>query len=109
VAKACRAKEKVKKATKEAKCQMEQAERTRKKAEKRKRLPISVKHNPATLLLLPDSITPNVLQKLQNMPEANPHELGIKRHLAFPSGVLLVTCGSATQAEELRGLQGWHP
>jgi len=88
----------------EAKRKTEQAERTRKMAEKQKCLPISVKHNPAILLLLPDSVTPNGLQKLQNMPEANPCQLGIKRHIAFPSGALLVTCSSATQAEQLRSI-----
>ena len=103
-AKERKAKDKTENATEEAKRKTEQAERSKKKAEKRKRLPTSIKHNPATLLLLPDSVTPNVLQKLQNMPEANPRQLGIKRHVAFPSGALLVTCGSATQAEQLRGI-----
>lgn len=82
------------------------AERERKKAEKKKRLPSSVKHNPATLLLLPDKDTPNVLQKLQNMPQADPRQLGIKRHVVFPSGALLVTCGSAEQASQLRNITG---
>jgi len=88
----------------EASSEKVKAEREKKKREKRKRLPTSIKHNPATILLLPDSSTPNVLQKLQNLPEADPRQLGVKRHVVFPSGALLVTCQSATQAEQLRGI-----
>ena len=70
--------------------------------EKRKRLPSSIKHDPSTLLLLPNDSTPNVLQRLQNMPEVDPQGLGIKRHVPFPSGALLVSCSSAAQAEQIR-------
>ena len=90
-----------KKKEKEEREKME-AEQKRKKDKKRKCLPSSIKHDPSTLLLLPNDTTPNVLQKLQNMPEVDPRGLGIKRHIPFPSGALLVTCGTTAQAEQLR-------
>lgn len=66
------------------------------------RLPTSKRMNPATVLLLPSQETPNVLQKLQNTKEADPRVLGIKRHVPFASGALLVTCGSQEHATKLR-------
>ena len=45
-----------------------------------------------------------MLQKLQNVPEADPRALGIKRHVPFPSGALLVTCRTTAQAEQLRSV-----
>jgi len=66
------------------------------------RLPSTRKARPATLILLPNNEIPNVLQKLQNLPAANPRTLGIKRHVPFSSGALLVTCGSEEQANHLR-------
>lgn len=66
---------------------------------KRRLRPAKVKPN--TLLLLPNEGTPNVLQRLQNMPEADPQKLGVKRHVQFPSGAVLVACNTQEQAAEL--------
>jgi len=72
------------------------AEKEKRKVEKCKRLPTSIRQDPATILLLPNNATPNVLQRLQNMPEADLQQLGIKRYVVFPSGALLVKCNSQT-------------
>lgn len=75
-----------------------------KRKEHRPRLPRTSRENPAAVLLLPNSSTPNVLQKLQNMREADPRELGVKRHIPFASGALLVTCETQEQANKLRAI-----
>ena len=62
------------------------------------------KLNPATVLLLPNADCPSALQKLQNLPEADPRTLGIKRHVQFPSRALLVTCEQVEQADKLRSI-----
>ena len=73
-------------------------------ASKRQKLPISMKEDPKTILLLPSKEAPIVVQKLQNSPEADPRKLGIRRHVQFPSGAALVTCSSENQANELRNI-----
>lgn len=60
------------------------------------------KMDPKTLLLLPNGETLNVLQRIQNLAEADPRKLGVKRVTQFPSGAALITCGGAQQAEMLR-------
>lgn len=75
---------------------------TPKKTAARTKLPASKKLDSKTILLLPSQENPNVLQKLQNIPEADPVKLGVKRHVPFPSGAVLVTCASVEQVNSLR-------
>ena len=72
------------------------------KKEKRKKLPKVRRADPATILLLPNKENPDVLQRLQNMLEADPRSLGVKRHIQFPSGAVLVRCSNEEEANKLR-------
>ena len=68
---------------------------------KPKKLSKTKKMDPCTILLLPTTEHPSVYAKLQNNPLANPKELGVKKHLPFPAGAILVTCSSQDSAEKL--------
>jgi len=89
-------------ARKKLRKQQKKEEKQQTQNQAKKRLPKVSKKDPATVLLLPNQENPIVLQKLQNLPEANPRKLGIRRHIQFPSGAVLVTCGDPERAEELR-------
>lgn len=69
---------------------------------KPKRLPKAIPEDNTTVLLLPGNDCPNVIKKLQKVPEADPLKLGVKRQVQFPSGAALVTCHSEHQATLLR-------
>jgi len=68
----------------------------------KKKLPKTRKIDPASLLHIPNKEYPNVLQKPQNIPKADPRALGVKRHIQFPSGAVLIKCSNKELANKLR-------
>lgn len=72
------------------------------KKKNKNKLPRTQKQDPKSVLLLPSNDHPNIFQKLQNIPAANPRELGVRKHLEFPSGAVLVSCTNTEQATRLR-------
>ncbi|KAM7249066.1 hypothetical protein ACFE04_016265 [Oxalis oulophora] len=75
---------------------------TQRAAQKKELKPL--KHDPSSLLVLPTEKDQRAYEILRNSTALDPHALGIKHHVEFPNGAVLLRCATQDQVKTLRTL-----